>query len=199
MKKKIFFISGTWEDSEPKDNDIKWWEAWPGSLAWHILRTNDRFIMPGKSFRWPASLHILKSNENVWKTHGRRLAQHVRRHGGRQSIIIAHSHGGQLAKYAAVEFGMEISLLVTLATPSRKDVPIPDRKGIKRWISVHGTNDWWLRWGMVGDLVFSPRKFITLRDLNLHADKEIILPGVSHSDVHSIDVWKKYHLNKLLK
>jgi pimeloyl-ACP methyl ester carboxylesterase len=63
--------------------------------------------------------------------------------------IIAHSHGGQVALYAAA-YGLKINCLITVGTPVREDMQeiiAVARPNIQRWLHLRSNNDMWQWFG----------------------------------------------------
>lgn len=101
--------------------------------------------------------------------------------------IVAHSHGGQVAAYAAAR-GLKIYSLVTIGTPVRADMyPIwtAARKNIRYWTHVY--SDWSDKTQLLGSLFDGAfgieRRFIWTDVFGIRqgANKNLGLPGVGHS------------------
>jgi hypothetical protein len=97
---------------------------------------------------------------------------------GNRTRIIAHSHAGQGALYAAA-FGLKIECLVTVGTPVVKqmeEVAKAARPNIKRWLHLRSDSDFWQLAG-----AFFDRRLGFYRDMKL-ADRNEKMPK-GHGDV----------------
>jgi hypothetical protein len=109
---------------------------------WFLLKSPfERFLAshgveqlePGDPFIWSTDVNGVKGwlrwfgNESAagdhqdWHAGGLALKWRMQTYPRQHRTMIAHSHGGQLAAYAAAE-GLQIPVLVTVATPVRRDM-----------------------------------------------------------------------------
>lgn len=93
-------------------------------------------------------------------------------------IALCHSHGGQVALYAAA-FGLRIPILITVGTPHRADlldVTLRARSNIGRWVHVFDADcDEIAQAGQLADGTFSFQR------QQPHADANLALRHVQHS------------------
>ena len=99
---------------------------------------------------------------------------------GDELIVIAHSHGGQVAIMAAA-FGLKIAHLITVAAPIRKDVqPYAQRAldNIGEWTHIHSdSSDKWQWFGSLFDGRWGIYRAQPL------ADRNVAIPKVGHSEI----------------
>ena len=175
----IILIPGTWANTGRNAPQDEWWH--PTSAFSKALRQKGHSIC---SFPWDTKLDGIVGPNSEWIKAGINLGLIC----PRNAIIIAHSHGGQVASYAAAN-GLKINKLITLATPVRADVPYDlAKKHINTWTHVYGYFDWVQVSGSLMDGKFQlfPRKM-------KYADKNIKIK-VDHSNMHTVETWDKYNL-----
>ncbi len=112
-------------------------------------------------------------------------------------IVIAHSHGMQVALYAAAQ-GLKIAHLITMAGPVRKDMRETTaiaRTNIAYWTHVHSDrSDWMQVFGGLFDGHFG------IQRKHPAADRNIFVRKVGHSKLlrePDFQVWREI-LDKLL-
>ena len=173
----VLLLHGTWGRA-----DNGWWR--PGSEFWRAAEScGVTFADPDDPFEWSGRLDGVVGQHSEWWLWGKAL----RREGKRWPAltVIAHSHGGQVAIYAA-SFGLPIETLVTAGTPVRQDMlPIMHaaRPQIKRWVHLFAEHDPVQLAGEVGDGAFAPKREMDLADFNFH------IPGSDHDALHDPTVW----------
>ncbi len=95
--------------------------------------------------------------------------------------LIAHSHGGQVALYAAAK-GLRIPALVTVGTPVRADMqPIAEAAlpQIGKWLHISDARwDWWGQIGAFGDGAIS-----LTRTMPFPSCVNAQLRGIAHTKV----------------
>lgn len=142
----------------------------------------------GKNWGWWAAGQALRYFAHgeyppvVINIHGDQPAQRVN--------VIAHSHGGQVAIYAAAQ-GLLIDTLVTVASPVRRDLRRfrkAARVNIRRWIHIYSPNDPVQLEGCIGD---GSGPFEWQRDVS-KADQNVEEPTEepnAHSKLHEPALW----------
>lgn len=173
---QIILVPGTWanERGAPKD---EWWK--PGSPFW------SECVNQGKtptSFPWDTDLEGVIGLNDHWIRAGSRLCK-IAANG---CVIVAHSHGGQVAVYAAA-MGLKIKTLITLATPVRPDVPYDKaRVNIDRWVHCYGDYEDYVQ--ILGELMLF--RFWKLRRSMPLANYNLQFSG-DHSSLHYVTTWNK--------
>jgi len=136
---------------------------------------------------------------------------------GEQLNIVAHSHGGNVAKlYTWMLGARKIDTLITMGTPQRFDIPIYG-PGVGTYLNIYSRHDGTQRWGgmspyfatigsIVGGLSFGPvgglvgglvGGFSGLAGrtdrcaVNIGIDTASGIGNVGHSDLHSPQVWRR--------
>lgn len=189
-------VEGTWGS---KRGELDWWRF--GSPFWHYLITSGfaRTAVPvTKKFHWDDSVEGIFGKNKRWKLGGERLGYYAKayRNPNRKLLVIAHSHGGQVAAYAASK-GMRIDCLVTVATPVRKDMKQTyeyARGNIGCWIHLYSDRSDWMQWfGSWFDGSWRLRRKMS------YADQQIQIPGVGHSGLLNPAMWDRYNLPNRIK
>lgn len=179
MKPVAILIAGT-----HGFNDA-WWH--PGSefvqtMEGELIRTADK----SDPYEWDTKLDGIIGGNEVWETAGKALTWYARAKVGHYPIsVVAHSHGGQVAAYAAAN-GLQIDRLVTVATPVRHDMEPLYRaatKNIGCWYHLHSDVDIWQilgglfagKWGIHREMEF--------------ADYNIMVPQVQHGEFLDVKLW----------
>jgi hypothetical protein len=108
---------------------------------------------------------------------------------GRETRIIAHSHGLQVALYAAAA-GCKIDTLVSVGSPIRRDmreIAIAARPNIRTWWQLAGGSRDWMQWlgeifdgnlGIVRDAIYRDEHGKPV----VWADQTVKAPTLNHSD-----------------
>lgn len=169
-------VQGTWAWAST------WWKD--GSPFWCYMQAHG--IAParigGLPFRWSTDLadswKFWQKRRSDWEAGGDALAYYLDALPERERVVLAHSHGGQVALHCAA-LGMKIDRLVTLATPARKDmaeVIAKARPNIREWWHVcDASQDSTAWWGGFGDgHVGNSRHFP-------QANENVLIPGIGHS------------------
>ena len=135
----------------------------PGSLFVSYLASLDIALLDtDHPFVWSTDLGGIGFGKNdllVWRAAGVNLYQYLipprcsdRRVSPDDTLIITHSHGLQVALYAAA-YGLKIHTLIDVAGPVRKDMMDTAehaRHNIRHWVHIHaGPKD---RWQWLGEL-----------------------------------------------
>lgn len=176
----VVFIGGTWS-GHLEDDEVQWWQYWnTGTFAHKFTRFYNR---AGYAFQWSGDLKVSRWRwSKPWKKAALRLITELKEAEIHRPVIVAHSHGGNVALHA-IALGLEVEHLITLATPPRGGVP---QAGCK-WTHIVGSRDWTTRFGMM----FDGR--ISMRTTHKNA-KNIVLKKENHASVHKIPTWTKHDL-----
>ena len=176
-------VGGTWSfDGEDRH---EWWQydsAFAAFLKAHGLNPSHPvpFIWSSDidgGFRWPWT----KRKFRDWESAGYALAYYLDDVPPERRLVIAHSHGGQVALFAASQ-GTRIAQLVTVGTPVRRDmreVRALARPNIKHWLHVHVKADRMQRLGELFDGHLGIHREFEEADVNAHVDDR----KVGHSGV----------------
>lgn len=182
-------VEGTWGS---KRGSLAWWR-W-GSDFWHqlIARGFAQFdVEEDAKFHWDDGIEGVFGKNKRWILGGMRLKYFMDayRNPDKKALVVAHSHGGQVAAYAAAN-GTKMDVLVTMATPVRKDmieVYKDAQQEVGLWIHIHSNRSDWMQW--LGSWFDGSWK---LRRRMKYADIQISLPGVGHSGMLDPAVWEQY-------
>jgi|TARA_R110002110_G_scaffold411_2_gene1693 hypothetical protein len=179
MTENVVFIGGTWS-GELQEGETQWWEYWKPTFAREFC---DHSKLTGFSFQWTGDLKVTRwSWKKPWEKAADRLKWTLMEAHISRPVIVAHSHGGNVALHALAR-GVECSHLITLGTPPR--VGVPTYKG--RWTHVVGTRDWTTRFGMLLDGRVSTA--------TTHKDAHnIVVKKESHSSIRQANTWHKHKL-----
>jgi hypothetical protein len=178
----VLLLAGT-HDTQPGT----WWQR--GSLFTRCLEAHGHTLAaPGDGSSWTAELDGVLGQHGVWAREGDRLRAYLAQHPvAGVDVVIAFSHGGQVATYAAAD-GATIPHLITLGTPVRGDleaVYAQARPRIGRWTHVYavGGGDWWQLLGSLFDGVL--RVWRAMPD----ADCNVVARGLTHRDLVDPAQW----------
>lgn len=185
-----FLVAGTgsWKDT----NAVDWY--CPGSdFAQFLAKAGVPPAFDGngtpKPFVWSTDLGGTPwTGKDDWAAGGAALAYFVADRLGRQAMAtaaIVHSHGLQVAAYAAAEHGLKFRTLISVGSPIRYDLAA-QYKALKAntgyWLHLHsdGTD----RWQWLGELFDrrNPFAWRVVRDCP-YADKNDFVPKVGHSQL----------------
>lgn len=148
-------------------------------------------------FIWDTKLDGIFGRHEAWEAAGRALKWYVESkcRVPKPLAVVAHSHGGAVALYAAL-YGIEIDHLMTVATPVRDDmeaVYAGARIAIKRWTHLYCDTDAWQKLGMLFDGRFGGNRQMS------SADENIQISDVGHSGLLEAETWDKHKLWRLLQ
>jgi pimeloyl-ACP methyl ester carboxylesterase len=169
--------------------DADWWMM-GSAFTRMLLGAGLKILDPKDPFIWTTNLDGVLGDNDDWYAAGMALLWYCHAKLPDQRVnIIAHSHGGQIALYAAAH-GLLIDSLVTIATPVRRDVQRyaarPGRPNIERWTHLYSdTSDLWQWLGSWFDGSWRGRRSMPLADLNIQE------PGVGHTGLLNPVLWKK--------
>lgn len=175
-------IAGTWGD------DAAWWKI--GSPFWMEARRNGVSLQNGADpYTWTTEVDGLFGRNRDWETAGDALRWYCGAKKLDRVNILAHSHGGQPALYAAAK-RLPIDTLITIATPIRWDmeeVAETARPFIRLWIHLRSDRSDWMQW--LGEILDGRLAWPgTVRDFDV-ADQNIIEPSVGHSGLLEPGLW----------
>ena len=164
-----------------------WWKPesdFSRMLLSHGIRVADN----SDPYAWCTRLEGLFGNNVVWDTSGKALRWYARSKVRHYPLsVVAHSHGGQVAAYAAAQ-GLQIERLVTVATPVRGDMDEVYSKAaqnIGRWVHLHSNNDIWQVLGGLMDGKWGIHREVP------YADENIMVPDIQHSDFLHPELWEE--------
>lgn len=150
----------------------------------------DPFVQPptAQPFIWSTDLSgvpsLFRKNLEDWAAGGAALAYFVmamERLHSRETSLIVHSHGLQVAAFAADQHGLKIHTLISIGSPIRADMAKSYawlRKNTTYWLHIHSDNS--DRWQWFGELFDG--HFGIVRETPL-ADRNDSIPGVGHSEL----------------
>ena len=181
--KTIILVPGTFANTDLKAERHEWWK--PGSpFCLEAERRGIRCL----SFAWSTELDGVIGKNDKWEKGASGLYRQTK--DLPDLNIIAHSHGGNVAIYAAALYRLRISHLTTLATPVRYDVPyIKARPMIRHWTHVYGG---WRDWMQLAGSLFD-RQVALKRRMEL-ANDNIRIAGANHADLHEVRTWNENNL-----
>jgi RHS repeat-associated protein len=159
---RVFFVHGTWSDAN---------QAFPKDFRERVLayygETSARYVS------WPGGL-----NDADRRKGAEYLAEYIR--AARRAnpcepiIVVAHSHGGNVALLASHMEGVRIDELVTLGTPIMEKYQPGD--GLDGWTNVYSNSDHVQSsapgYGRRSDTAFNIR-----------------IRGFGHGDLHTVAAW----------
>jgi hypothetical protein len=99
---------------------------------------------------------------------------------GDELAVVTHSHGMQVALFAAAA-GLQIHTLITVSGPVRRDmhaVAAQARPNIRFWLHIYSAGDWWQRLGALFDGQIGWAGAHPLADRN-----DVALAGAGHTGV----------------
>lgn len=152
--------TGSWED----DGRIDWY--CPGHAFGKFLTEQgvapsydgSGQERPSRPFVWSTGLAGVPffTSKKTWAAGGAALkyfAVSQLRLGGRQTSLIAHSHGLQVALFACAEQDLKVDVLISVGSPVREDMmPVAERamRNIGYWLHLY--SDGSDRWQWFGEL-----------------------------------------------
>lgn len=150
-------IDGTWGEKESRS----WIDDGSGFVVEALIH-GVNVIDLKEPFLWSTALDgyspkFWKKNHNhmVWASWGRALLYYAHwKAPGVPVNLIAHSHGGQVAAYA-LNYGLKVNQLITIATPVRADMAkiwTAGRPNVKSHLHIHTGKRDMMQWlGELGD------------------------------------------------
>lgn len=166
--------------------DEDWWKPdsdFASMLFNHRIRVSDQ----EDPYEWSTTLDGVFGKNIVWETSGNALRWYAQAKTQHYPIsAITHSHGGQVAAYAAAS-GVHFDRLVTCAMPVRDDMDeiyAKAKKNIGRWTHIHSDVDVWQILGALRDGKWGVHRALK------YADTNITVPGLQHRDFVKPDIWE---------
>lgn len=161
-----------------------WTSDWtrPGS-AWRTFMARQGAAFPAEPFQWSGDVSGLPrlfswwttEKYSDWRAGAAALSWYLRGFPYEARNVVAHSHGGQLALFAAAQHYTWIRRLVTVATPCRGDlegVTHLARPNIAHWTHVSSLDgDLMARLGQLFDGRIRRGRTQPLADLNVRHTK----------------------------
>lgn len=188
-------VPGTWAWRD-RDRADAWFNASSPFAA--VLETINLAPLRPDAFLWTTRLNgtdgwrrwlrrwIPRDWENSdhldWQQGAHALRWYCEVEGGNPDVLIAHSHGGQVAAYAIAAGWIRPRLLVTVSTPPRADMT-PFYELVARattWRHVYATDGDLIQWGgNAGDGRFD----MVRRGEMPEASLNVGVPGAGHATV----------------
>jgi hypothetical protein len=158
-------------------------------------------------FDWSDNLNFLPTHHEDWAAGGRALFSYLvpMMHPEyawppAKTVIVTHSHGLQVALYAAA-YGLKIDRLLDIAGPVREDmmdIAKLARPNVRSWAHVH--SDCSDRWQWFGEFLDGHLGIVREHPL---ADRNVAIPSVGHGglmrDPEAFHFWLDTHLVDFLK
>jgi hypothetical protein len=199
----VLLIGGTHDYAGTEADAARWY--WPGDAKhpaspW-VQRSRALGLTilsrPGLPFAWDTTLHGigLRRKWVGWKAWGDAALIYAIAMGAPRVQIVAHSHGGQVAAYAARRrlAGVRVTGLVTLGMPARADMATvyhAARAGVAWWEAVTGGTHW--PWERLGTLFDGALGGGTLPACHI--------TGIPHGeDLTAVATWDRYDLWRFLR
>ena len=180
--KRLTLIPGThaWQPAQTS----QWWH--PASTFVRYLAQAGFPLVSHEPFVWSSDVDGIFGDRghSDWRCGGANLYHYLvpvlcpdKRLPPEETVIIAHSHGSQVALYAAA-MGLQIDTLITVAGPVRGDmreVTARARPQIRRWLHLHSDHSDYMQWlGAIGDGTLGIYRAQPL------ADENVKVPQVGH-------------------
>lgn len=177
-------VAGTW--AWRPDDPTRWWQP-TSAFSQYLFANGYDYVSRETAFVWSTDENgVFDHKHSDWKAGGANLFAYLvpprcpdRRVPPAECNVIAHSHGGQVALYAA-SMGLKIDMLITVATPVRGDmvkVIEQARPNIRHWRHIHGSwKDYVQVLGSIGDGTWGIHREFTA------ANENILVRGCSHSE-----------------
>ncbi len=182
----MFYIpvqgTGGWKDKE-------WWTpespftTYLESFDWKVWKPKDPFIwstdIDGASL-WDYIRGKGGNDHKDWAAGGKALLYYLRNVPVKHRNLLTHSHGLQVALYAA-SYGIHLNSVIDIAGPVRKDmhdVAMRAKPHMPKWVHVMDEKSDKIAWaGQLFDGAWFGTRADVLADVNLK------LPKISHSNL----------------
>ena len=187
---RTVLVAGTWAWRD--DNTVGWY--CPGHPFGQFLAAQGVPVCydGARPFEWSTGLGgvPLFGGATEWPAGGAALSYFVDQCGCQPVNAIAHSHGLQVAAYAAAEHGTRFNTLISVGSPLRKDMAARYavlRKNTRYWLHIH--SDGSDRWQWFGELcdgnwrAWLPGGHSRIVRTTPLADANDFVPKVGHSDL----------------
>jgi pimeloyl-ACP methyl ester carboxylesterase len=179
--RQVLIIHGTWASKE------NWWKH-PSPFTLFLDSVTKGAVYKGPTpFAWSG-----ENNDAARRVASVELVNWISANRSDELIVVAHSHGGNVAMLAARQ--KKIDTLILLGTPIRSDYA-PDVRNVSLLYNVYSLWDDVQK--PLGTYPFIRGDGRTLGD----SDKVVnvlVSPRTSHSDLHNDVIWRRDGLNGLL-
>lgn len=172
-------IHGTWAEDET------WWR-WPAEFPQHLDGLTEDVYRGEDAFQWSGD-----NTHDAREKAARDLIRWLKEHPADRTVLVAHSHGGNVVFKATqlAEAGeIQIRLLVLLGTPIRDDYA-PDLEKIGHVLNVYDEDDVVQWFGAFGHWRDGGRRLPEggqVRNLQVHAQGDS-----PHSELHTPPLWTR--------
>ncbi len=158
---------------------LPWWH--PRSAFANAARAHGLTLVDdARPFIWSTDLDGVLGENTTWHASGWALIYYAAAHGVDELDVLAHSHGAEVAVFAAcyaATYGVRVRRLLTVCAPVRRDMQRFRRRArgsVDDWIAVASDGDWWkpagqLMDGQVGDAPKMPEA------------NNLVIPGYGHT------------------
>lgn len=174
---KVCLVAGT-HGFRGQDHQGQWW--WPTSPFAQLLEAAGVEVLgKGRPFVWTTDVNGVVGEKIDWRVGGENLYQYLvpslctaARVAPAETAVVAHSHGLQVALFAAAA-GLKIASLVSVCSPVRGDmfkVAEAARPNIAHWTHIYSPGDFWQGSGELNDGHFGIVRTHPLADRNEKAD-----------------------------
>jgi len=175
-------VLGTWAwPDDEDDRGLEWWQPTSAFAAMLRARGLDP-VLPDDPFVWSGDLDGVPwlANGRDWEAGAANLAHYLRGLLPNDRNVIAHSHGGAVALFAARR--LPIRRLLTIGTPARKEVRAAARSALQSghlgaWLHVHDASWDWM--GSLGALFDGQLRLS--RAMGLPGMTDLAIPRIGHS------------------
>ncbi len=181
-------IHGTWAEQET------WWR-WPSDLPQYIESLSHDFYKGDDAFKWSGD-NTMEARESG----ARQLIAWLRTHPAKRVTLIAHSHGGNVVFKASQldeAANIRIDHLMLLGTPIRNDYE-PNLRCIDQITNVYSESDpvqWLGTWGpgLENHALNGGRRLP--ESSNVLNRSVTTTTSEPHSELHTVQLWKREHLD----
>jgi len=172
-----------------------WWK--PGSpFMQAMIGQRIRPADLSDPYSWCTNLDGLFGKNEIWEASGHALRWYARSKISHYPVsVVAYSHGGQVAAYAAAN-GLHIDRLITVATPVRKDMEAvyeAAKGNIDSWYHLHSDSDLWQVLGGLMDGKWGIHRTMPF------ADENVMVNNIHHSDFLNPELWDQNYWWEWLK
>lgn len=195
MSTPTIIVDGTWG----RKNEKRWIQK-DSLFVTQALDQGINLIDLDEPFDWSTltdGTPMSGKKHNIWSSWGMALMWYAHLKARNHPVnLVCHSHGGQVAAYA-LEYGLKVKTLVTVATPVRQDMRKHWKAGEENyimWFHIHtGRRDIWQWFGEIGDGHFGIKRKMPEPAINLETS------GETHSSLLGTNLWHKQNWWALLK
>lgn len=200
MKIPLLAVYGTFSgdftiSKVPCLNPDHWWHPWSAWFDFMKRSFGCEVFRADKDFSWTGGLegvwstvarlwrHKDEAEHRQWSAGGEALEDYIgeglyQGQKADQFVVVAHSHGGQVALYCAAS-GRQIPILITVSTPHRADMRLVTEAALPNigvWIHLYDPH--WDKVGQEGQFGDGDVSFDRTQPL---AHVNVKMPGCSHS------------------